>query len=490
MCFAFCGAFIFRRKSNPFNSLALAAIVLLLIRPTELYEPGWQLSFESVLGILLFAKPFYNFLRDKGLELFGEPDKGGILFRIAAKIASVLWSAFTVSLAAWLSIAGIMLYHFHTIQLLTSVWTVLVSPLIGLVSILGYLKLFITLLSPSIGAALGAIVNFLADILIYIVKLIARLDISEILIGKTFAVAIILYYAVLAYAFFFHQKFQFKKAVCASAAVSLVALVVLPGWQSAYREGLTVTVLDVGHGQAVLAELPDNTNMLFDAGSLSRDDIGTRVVLPFLRYKGIDKIDAVIIGHGDIDHINGLPEINESCRVERFYSNKAFFEEGKDKLTIKFLRGLIEVNDINEMQTACGPAIIKILWPDYETCQNNQISDNDKSAVTMLEYKDRSILICSDIEKPAQKEILRLYPDLRADVVIAPHHGSRKTTDWSFLEQLRPEVVISSCATSAQEKGQVIKGNFYTGTDGAVTVRIDKKGVLTVQKFIKEKPRR
>lgn len=470
MCFAFCGAFIFRRKSNPFNSLALAAIVLLLIKPTGLFEAGWQLSFAAVLGILLLEKPIEFFFREK--------------------IPGWLSSAFALSLSAWLASAGIILYHFYTIQWLTSVWTVLVSPLIGAVSILGYLKLIVALFSPSVGAILGVIVNVLADLLILVVKLIADLN-SEILIGKTNTWAIILYYALIIYAFFFHLRQRVtKKVVYTTAIVTLVVMVALPKWQQAHRDYVSVTVLDVGHGQAVLAELPGKTNMLFDAGSLSRDDIGTRVVLPFLRYRGIGKIDSVVISHGDIDHINGIPEVNDNCRIESFYANNAFLQENKP--TVKFLQALIEVNDINEIPTTYGPATIKVLWPNGEICKNNQISPNDKSAVTMIEYAGRRVMLCSDIEKFAQEEILRLYPDLKADVIIAPHHGSTKTLERNFLEKLRPEAVISSCTRTAYEKGQVIRQNsnpglYYTGRDGAIKVHVDRNGNIQIDKFTKEK---
>jgi competence protein ComEC len=447
----------------------LAAIVLLLIKPTGLFEPGWQLSFAAVLGVLLLARPIESFFPEK--------------------FPRWLSSEFAVSLSAWLAVAGIILYHFYTIQWLTSIWTVLVSPLIGVVSILGYLKLFITLLSPSVGAILGFIVNVLADLLIYIVKLIADLNISEILIGKTTTWAIILYYALIIYSFFFHLRQRvIKKVVYTTATVTLVVVVALPGWQSAYREDLIVTVLDVGHGQAVLAELPNKTNILFDAGSLSRDDIGTRVVLPFLRYKGIGKIDSVVISHPDIDHINGIPEVNDNCPVESFYANKAFKQENKP--TVKFLESLIKVKDINAIPATYGPATIKVLWPDREIYENNQIGPNDKSLVIMIEYAGRRVLICSDIEKFAQKEILRLYSDLRIDVIIAPHHGSTKTSERNFLEKLRPEVVVSSCTRAAYKKGQVIKeieflNSYYTGTHGAVTFRIDKNGAIKVSKFTK-----
>jgi competence protein ComEC len=478
MCFAFCGSFIFRRKSNPFNSLALAAVVLLLIRPTGLFEAGWQLSFASVLGILLFAKSINNFLHEKASDLFSEPDNPSPLARTAAKIGSAVSSVFAVSLAAWLSTAGIMLYHFYAIQWLTSFWTVLVSPLIGLLSFLGYLKLFVAMFLPSAAALLWIIVNFLSYLLIVIVKFLADLNISEILIGKTNVTVILLFYGLIVFAFFF--RLRFKKAICVTAALTLVAIVVIPRWQTMHCDGLTITALDVGHGQAVLAQLPGGSNILFDAGSLNRSNIGAKVVLPFLRYSAIGKINAVVISHGDIDHINGIPEVAEDGDTKTVYANKAFLEDKRQ--TVLFLKKFTKVNDINELPKTFGSTTIKTLWPAEDIYKKNE-SDNDNSLVSMIEFADRRIIMCSDIEKSAQKEIIRLYPDLKADVLIAPHHGSIRTLDKDFLDMIKPDFVICSCDKTSFEKERVIGQNnnfktYYTGTDGAVTVRVSENGTV------------
>ena len=496
MCFAFCAAFIFRRKSNPFNTLALAAIALLLIRPTELFEADWQLSFASVLGILLFAKPIENYLREKASDLFGEPDKWGLPGRTIAKIASAIGSVFAVSLAAWMTSAGILLYHFHTIQLLTSVWTVLASPLIGLVSLLGYLKLIIAIFLPSVAGVMGTIVGRLADLIIWIVKLFAGLDISGILIGKTNGAAILLFYGLIVFVFLFRLRNQtLKKVICTATAVVIIAMLAMPKWQRAHSNNLVVTTLDVGHGQAILAELPGGAKILFDAGSLGRSNIGTRVVSPFLQYSGIGKLDALVISHGDIDHINGIPEVVDDCRTGFVYASNAFFEDKRQ--TSGFLRGELKqknvaAREINDFPQMVGSATIKVLWPDKDVLENDGISDNDKSIVTMIEYAGRQILICSDIEKFAQKEITRLYPDLKADVLIAPHHGSAKTLEPSFLDKIGPNIIISSCSESSYKKGQVIRlqedpNSYYTGRDGAVTVHVSKQGTIEANTFAKEK---
>jgi competence protein ComEC len=133
-----------------------------------------------------------------------------------------------------------------------------------------------------------------------------------------------------------------------------------------------------------------------------------------------------------------------------------------------------------------------VLWPIPDIQENNSISDNDKSVVTLIEYAGRRVLICSDIEKFAQREILRLYPDLKADVLIMPHHGSAKTTEPSFVDKTGAAVTIASNSESSYEKGQVIRPrqglkSYYTGLDGAVTVRVSKQGAINTTAFTKEK---
>ena len=498
ICFAFCASFIFRRKSNPFNSLALAAIVLLLMKPTGIFQADWQLSFVSVLGILLFSKPIQNFLTETTSGWFVEPEKQNLTSRSIFKIVSLIIPVCAVSVAAWFANVGILLYHFYGIQYLTSVWTVLVSPLIGLVSLLGYLKLVVAIFLPSVSALMGIAINHLSDLLIWVVKLFAGLNISEMLTGKTNIAVILLFYGLIVFAFFFRLRNPaIKKAICATATLTLIASLTIPWWQRTHGDNLTVTVLDVGHGQAILAQMPGGRNILLDAGSQNRSDVGTRVISPFLRYNGIRNIDAVVISHPDIDHINGLLETLDNCKAKAIYSDDLFFDNQKNKAPVKLLREelarkSIEIKPVEDKIPITCPATVKLLWPNKTVYEDDKISANDKSAVTLIEYAGKRVLICSDIEKFAQREILRLYPDLKADVLIMPHHGSAKTTEPSFVDKTGATVTIASNSESSYEKGQVIRPrqglkSYYTGKNGAVTIRINEQGAINTTAFTKEK---
>jgi len=498
ICCVFCVSFFFHRYSNPINTLSLAAIILLLIRPTQLFEAGWQLSFGTVLGILLFANRIHFFLYEKvtSLPWRRERQETKPFLRIFSKLGPYLLRLFSIGLAAWLGGAGILLYHFYTITPLASIWTVLVFPLVSAILVLGFLKIILFFLLPALSAILGIIVTLLSSFLIWVVEFVAHLDISEILIGQVPLALIILYYCfVLFIGFVYFKRPLIKKVICTAMLLTMIVFLGAAKWQMTYRDNLVITCLDVGHGQAIFVQLPGKANVLFDAGSLYKSDIGGRVIAPFLDRTGINKIDAIIISHNDIDHVNGIPRIAEHCKVSEVYANKVFFDKADQWSAAKFLNDClndkgIKIQHLDKDLILSGSANIKILWPIEQIFQNEELGDNDKSLVALLEFAGTEILLCSDIENFAQRELLRLYPDLKADVVIVPHHGSVNTLEDNFLEKLDADILICSCDRIQYERQkQMIKAKtsarlFYTPKHGAVAVCISRNGVMETKTFV------
>ena len=498
ICWVFCASFFFRRHSNPINTLSLAAIILLLIRPTQLFEAGWQLSFATVLGILLFMEKIQNFSHERTGNRFYNIAFGDkkILTHVMKKLAKGVITLFSVGFAAWLGGAGILLYHFYTITPLASIWTILVFPLVSAILTLGFLKIILFFLLPTLASILGVAVTLLADFLIWAVKLITHLDFSQVLIGHVPLTPVILYYGFILFAgFVYFRRPLIKKVVC---TVMLLAITVFLGaakWQRINRDELVVTCLDVGHGQAILAQLPGKANVLFDAGSLYKSDIGRRIITPFLDYIGINKIDAIIISHNDIDHINAIPEIAEYCKVNRVYANEAFFSGIDRRGAAKFLNDCLKENGytvqpLGKDLDLGSTADIKTLWPNKAIYNYEQLSDNDKSLVSSIEFAGVKILLCSDIERFAQKELLRSNPNLKADVVVVPHHGSVRTAEPDFLENLDADILICSCGRTQYERLQTTKRKtkaklFYTPKDGAIIVCISKDGTIRTTTFVK-----
>lgn len=503
ICWVFCASIIFRRRSNPINTLSLAAIILLLIRPTQLFEAGWQLSFAAVLGLLLFCERIHFFLYEKvtGLRWRKGGPKTIVSYRMSPRLGPYLLRLFSAGLAAWLGGAGILLYHFYTINPLAGIWTVLVFPLVGAILTLGFLKMLLFFMLPTLSWIVGIAATFLSDVLVWTVKLIAHLDISQILVGRVSLVPVVLYYCIIVFAgYAYFRRPLIKRAICAFVLCSIIIYLGALKWQRTHRDNLVLTCLDVGHGQAILAQLPGKANVLFDAGSLYGNDIGTRIVSPYLDYIGIRKIDALIISHNDTDHINGIPEVVENCDVRSVYANLAFFDRKDVWGTAKFLNDCLakeglEIKRIEAELNLSAGASMKMLWPNEQNYNNEDLGDNDRSLVSLIEFAGVKILLCSDIEEFAQRELLRLRPDLKADVVVVPHHGSTTTLDVEFLKHLEGDVLIYSCGRRQYERmsrdtesmRSVPTGTklLFTSEDGAITVFVDKNGVTKTNVFTK-----
>jgi len=494
-----CASFLFRRRSNPVNALSLAAIILLLIRPAQLFEAGWQLSFATVLGILLFTDKIEGFLRQltgnrllvDGLQVASSAR--GILKRLGGRLLTL----FSVGYAAWVGGAGILLYHFYTITPLAGIWTMLVLPLVGAILALGFLKMVLFFPLPTVAMGLGIVIAWLSNLFVWVVKLFSHVSTSEILIGHVPAGAVIAYYCFIIFAgFAYFRRPLLKKAVVATLLVFMVAC--LGPTRGAYRGrgDLLLTALDAGHGQAIVVGLPGGVNLLFDGGSLHRSDIGRRVIRPFLRYAGIDRIDAILISHNDIDHVNGIPEVLESGSVGAVYATDAFFSEKDEWTTAKYLNDVlgargVTIRPLAESLEVGGPARIKILWPD-KRISTAGLSENNRSLVSLIEFGGRRILLCSDIEQVAQRGLLRLNPALKADVVVVPHHGSPTTAEPGFLGSLDADVLIYSCDLTQYERVRRSKqagaaSMLCTSKDGAVTVRISDDGRMRIETFLNEK---
>lgn len=504
ICWTFCAALLVRRHYNPINTLSLAAIILLLIKPTELFEAGWQLSFASVLGLLLFCERLHFFLYEKitGLRWRSTDKETVVSWRMDRRPGPYLLRLLSAGLTAWLGGAGILLYHFHTINPLTSIWTVLVFPLVFAILVVGFLKMLLFFLLPTLSDLLAVAVGLSSDALVWLVGIIAKMDVSEILIGQVSLVPVIGYYCIVAFVGYARIRRPLtKRLICMVMILPLIVYLGALKYRRTHPKSLIVTCLDVGHGQAILTQLPGGKNILFDAGSLHNSNIGARVVAPFLDYKGIGKIDAIVVSHNDTDHINGIPEIVQSCKVDGVYdANDPFFDKADPWDTAACLKECLADHDLEIAPLGgdirSGDDVIKTLWPPEKLVNAGDLSDNDRSLVSLIEFAGVRILLCSDIEQFAQKQLLQRYPNLQADVVVIPHHGSTRTLDPTFLDRLNAKISICSCDRMQYERS--VSGGericetsrqvrrFYTAKDGAVTVVVNKDGSIRTKPFVQK----
>ena len=129
-------------------------------------------------------------------------------------------------------------------------------------------------------------------------------------------------------------------------------------------------------------------------------------------------------------------------------------------------------------------AKITVLWPDEDIHDVNKISNNDISQVTLIEFAGVKILLCSDIGLLGQEQLLKKYPQLKADILLLPHHGSKKTLTPDFISRLEADIQIVSCGwKDYQRQSDSSKEILFTPRYGAVTITVGKNGNIKTETF-------
>jgi competence protein ComEC len=287
LCWVFCAGVLVRRQGHGVNTLALAALLLLLARPSYLLDPSWQLSFACMAGIFLLSGPIEKAVRE-GWRLVqpagnrladgGRPPPVPLWLR---KGAEAILPLLCVGFGAWLASAGIVLYHFYNLTPLAPVWTVLVFPAVWVVMVLGVVKVLASLVLHGLCPVTAWTLAAATRVLIWAVDQLGHVDVSSVRVGHISTVPILLYYGLLATVLLIDVRRRplWRATVVAVACVTL-AWVGWTKWQHTHRCDLIMTCLDVGHGQAIVVQPPGSGALLLDAGSRVKADVGTRIVNP------------------------------------------------------------------------------------------------------------------------------------------------------------------------------------------------------------------
>jgi competence protein ComEC len=490
----FCASVFFRRIPHPVNTLAVTAMALLFYCPTDLFRPDWQLSYGTILGILLFYKPIKNWLSRFTVEPIAALPAENYWVGWLNFTAQIFVEVFGVGFAAWAGGAGIAMWWFGSITPACPLWTAIVSPIVPVILYLGFFKILLAGLFPTVSALLGWVIVQCSDIFASAVRFFAHIDFTSIRMGTVPGWIPIGCYLLI---FLWFCRARFRPVWVKIGTPFFVAAIIVGLAAQQYRQNgyLSLTCLSVGHGQAIVLATPDGKAYLFDGGSITNKDPGARTIIPYLKYRGMDSLDAVFISHGDLDHFNALPEVASAGFIKTVYANAGFFDRVQSGDAPKRLTDTLKekhnlfVKSINDFPPLNGPVVIRTLWPTAADPAEG-LSENDRSEVFLIAYAGRTILLCGDIEAYAQKKILERYPNLRADILVLPHHGSTTNLFEAFVRRLAANIVIASCAGSRLSgvyKPAQNQTAFYTARDGAVEVKIKTDGTIRAVGFISQR---
>ncbi len=527
MVIVFLLAFLFEREPDTMNTLAVAAMVILVIHPPSLFSISFQLSFTAVFTII------YGLSKLQDLWTF---NSSGIITRRSFQFIKKVFFFFLASLFAIIGTLPLLMYYFNQISLVGLLANFAVVPLIGfLVVPLGLISVFLYPLTNA-GASLCIKVSIaiLAKAL-SIVNFFANLPLAAI---KTITPT---FFEICCFYVLFWTIFNLKKSRsntstlhnqvnntnCIESGIRSRVQRAVSRWKPArlifffvifalcadifywlhnrfWHNDLRVTIIDVGDGNAALLELPYGFNILVDGGGFSDNnifDVGARIIAPLLWRKKIKTIDTIILSHPNSDHLNGLIYIAENFNVKRVWSNNEAsktlgykkFMDVVEKKKIS-LTGYKEIAGIHNIKGV----LLEIFYPPvdfiYKKKREKWRSINNNSLVVGVRFGSISFIFPGDVKARSENELVLTSGDrLRSTVLIAPHHGSRTSSTETFLEKVNPQVVIISSRWKSRfgfphpptlkkykERGYRI---FGTAGHGAIIMSTDGKG-LTIRPTI------
>ena len=413
------------RDASVTNSLALAALAILAVRPGDLHDPGFQLSFAATLGIVTAPLP-----------------RGAIL------------GALAVSAAAQLAVLPITLTHFNQLSTIGVVANLGVVPLAGVATVVGLVAVGLSFLSEAVAAVAFDAVWPVLLALRGVVALAAQVPGAVVQLPAPGWIAVTSYVGGLA--LLLAARAYRRRAVVLPAAALLALAIGLAAWPLIRpADGrLRVTILDVGQGDAIVVEMPDGRALLVDAGSGGpmRLDAGERVVAPFLWNRGILRLAAMAVTHDDSDHAGGTASL------------RRLFSIGEEWTAA----------NIPLVARRFGRAEITPLPPTALTLARR----NDAALVLRIELGLASFLLASDIGALRERELVTSARRLDSTVLKVAHHGSRSSSSGEFLRAVGPRLAAISVGARNPY------GHPDTGVlarlagAGAETYRTDRDGAL------------
>jgi competence protein ComEC len=237
----------------------------------------------------------------------------------------------------------------------------------------------------------------------------------------------------------------------------------------------TVTAFDVGQGMALLVETARH-RLLYDAGPAYSPESngGSRVILPYLRARGVGHLDGMVISHSDVDHVGGALALLQAVRVDWVASS--LWPQHPVALAARR-----HVHCVVGQHWRWDGIDFAMLHPQPDSHADTGIKANAKSCVLRVSNGTRAMLLAGDIEAPQEARLLQDDARLAADVLLAPHHGSGTSSTAAFLQAVHPQLAVFQVGWRNRYRHPKAAVYARYGELGIDRLRTDEVGAVTLE---------
>ena len=380
--------------------IILDLIILLIYNPYYIYNIGFIYSFTVSISLILFSNTIN-------------------------KYKHYLLKLLITSTISFITSIPISINNFYEINILTPIINLVFVPLVSL--IIFPLSLITLIIKP-----LDDILKILTSILEKLSLITTNIKINIILSHIPWYIILLYYIAIIIFIKGINQKQIIK-------TIPLILLITIHTNVKYIEKNPKISILDVGQGDSMLIELPHNKNLLIDTGgiSMSNTSIAITKTIPYVKSRGIKKLDYLILTHGDYDHMGEAINLVNIFKVEKVIFNCGPYNDLEkelikvlDKKNIKYYSCIKELNiDKNKLYF--------LQTKEYD-------NENDNSNVIITELNGYKFMFMGDASTTTEKEILNKYniPDI--DILKVGHHGSRTSSSKDFIDEVNPKYSIIS----------------------------------------------
>lgn len=428
-------SFICGRSYDMLSAAAAALLLLLWQNPMYLFHSGCQLSFGAVFAI-------------------------GMLYPLLTELTGAdhsIYKTFLSGIAVSFVTFPILAWHFFEISPYSVLLNLIVIPCMSLVMLSGLLGGVIGLWSLWAGRFFVALGELILDGYEWLCRTAELLPGNRIITGRPELWVICLYYVLLAAGILGLKKWQEEKTKGATEGrkgnpvVLSAFLVCLTGILCIRpQQGFLVCFLDVSQGDGIYLETPKHLRILVDGGSADKKELYEDSLLPFLKYRGVRKLDIAIVTHADEDHVSGLKQLLREDRIEVGQLllpeiDEAMWDEEYLELISLAAYSETEIGFLSAGdELSLGSFTIKCLHP-YKGLYTEE--RNAYSTVLEISYNEFAMLLTGDLDRAGEQYLTehQIREKKRYDVLKVAHHGSRYSTDEEFLDRVRAEHAVISC---------------------------------------------
>jgi competence protein ComEC len=504
LCLAFGIGVVAGRRLDSIQLLAASILIMLIWQPMDLFNAGFQLSFGTVLGLMIFTTPLTGWMaRKHPLEEIAAPlqPPRSPAEQLIQTARHHLRAALSAGLVAWAVSLPLIAWHFRQLN----PWAIAASILLALpvfaAMVGGLLKIVLTMMLPGMAGLWAAAAAGPVFLMHQMVHLLSQLPGSDVVLPAIPIWLILLYYILILLPLLVRDIQPLKKIKRWSpiAALSLILILPLGGLSSPHPpdKHLRMTLLSVGAGQCAVLELPSGKVILIDAGSSSIADLYRDCLDPFLRHRRIGRIDQVFISHANGDHFSAVEDLCRHRAVGEVLMTTQFRRQSHGNGPAESMLQSLWQNRISTGMVRAGDRIqlepdvtLESFWPPDDPA----LDENESSMVLRLHYAGKTILFTGDIQSAAQRQLLLNPLPLASDLLIAPHHGSAEPTTVDLLSAIHPLAILSSndhTLTRKQRRFDQLANPiplYRTNDRGAITVTILDTGELRIESFLNPQP--